>query len=179
MITEVPIFLETQTKMSLAQFKEQLQQRNLTFIEPYEAMFLDKHTERYGFCFNIEGDNQQDIIEKLQQITTQNFGKIAFASIKFCGQGIHCCFAVLTMPINALMTLTLGYMNNTDFSVCLMKRSDEISYFMAFLDPKKLENLDYTAQFHKIEDWKKYTKSLLEYLDAGSMDFLQVGYYPL
>ncbi len=180
MVTEIPVFLETKTKMKLAQFQEKLQQHNLTFIDPYEAIFLDKNTERYGFCFNVEGENQQDILNKLQQITTLDLGKIDFASIKFCGRGIHCCFSVLEMPINALLALSLGYLNNNkDFSGFLMKRNNKISYFIIFLEPKKLEKLDYTGQFFKIEDWKKYTTSLLQYLDAATMDFMQVGYYPL
>lgn len=179
MVTEVPVFLETQTKMSLAQFNEQLQQHNLTFVEPYEAMFLDKEDCRYGFCFNVEGENQQDILGKLQQIIVLKLGKIDFASIKFCGQGIHCCFAVLKMPLNALMAMVIGYINDTDFSAYIMKRSDEISYFMAFLDPQELKKLETAKQAKKIEEWKEYAKYLLEYLDAGSIDFMQVGYYPL
>ena len=180
MVTEIPVFLETKTKMNLVQFQEKLQQHNLTFVEPYEAIFLDENTEHYGFCFNVEGEDQQDILNKLQQITALNLGKIDFVSIKFCGRGIHCCFSVFEMPVNALLALSLGYLNNNkDFSGFLMKRNNKISYFIAFLDPKKLEKLDYPSQFLKIEEWKKYTKSLMEYLDAGTMDFLQVGYHPL
>lgn len=179
MVTEIPIFLETKTKMKLAQFQEKLQQHNLTFIEPYEAIFLNNNTEHYGFCFNVEGENQQDILNKLQQVTSLDFGKIDFVSIKFCGRGIHCCFSVLEMPINALLALSLGYLNNKGFTGYLMKRSSKISYFIAFLDPKELEKLDYSGQFFKIEDWKKYTQSLMQYLDAGTIDFMQVGYYPL
>lgn len=179
MVTEIPVFLQLNTEISLADFEKKLQACNLSEITPYAAVYLDKDHQKDCFAFNVEGVGQEDILQKLQKILFLDLGYIDFASIKFCGRGIHCCFAVLEMPLDELTAMTIGYINDTDFSAYIMKRNDKISYFMAFLDPQKLEKLDNAAQPGKIEEWKEYAKYLLEYLNADSIDFLQVGYYPL
>lgn len=179
MVTEIPVFLQQNSEIDLSDFSQKLQACGLSEIIPYEAIYLNKNHQKKCFAFNVEGENQPTILNKLQKISTLNIGKIDFVSIKFCGQGIHCCFAVVDVPFADLTALTIGYISDTNFSAYIMKRSDEISYFIALLDPQELKKLDYVAQFHKIEEWQKYTQYLLEYLKAGSVDFMQVGYYPL
>ena len=179
MVTEVPVFLALEKHINLAQFKENLLQERLAYVKPYPAVFVDNQNEKNGFCFNIEGANQQDIVLQLQIIKQMKIGKMDFASIKFCGRGIHCCFAVVHQPLEDVKALTIGYINDTDFSAYLMRRNKNITYFMSFLKPQLLEKLDYTAQFYQIKEWRTYADYLLKYLNAGSVDFMQVGYYPL
>lgn len=179
MVTEIPVFLQLNTEISLSDFEKKLQACNLSEITPYEAVYLDKDHQKDCFAFNVEGNNQDEILSKLQTISSLDLGRIDFASIKFCGHGIHCCFSILDMKITDLMAYIIGYISDTEFTAYLMKRNEQISYLISVLDPKYLNSLDYPAQFQEIMAWKKEAKYILEYLHAGSIDFMQVGYYPL
>lgn len=179
MVTEIPVFLNLTREISLSDFRNKLQTCGLSEITPYEAVYLDKDHYKNCFAFNVEGANQDEILQKLQQILSFGIGHIDFASIKFCGKGAYCCFSVVEMPFRDLSALLMGYINDTDFSTYIMKRKESICYVISILSPNFLNSLDYPEQFKEINAWKDEAKYILDYLNAGSIDFLQVGYHSI
>ncbi len=177
MVTEIPIFLSLATEISLPDFETKLQAIGLGEITPYEAVYLDKDHQKNCFAFNVEGANQDEILQKLAKISALNLGRIDFASIKFCGRGAHCCFSVVNMSLVDLSAYIIGYISDTEFTAYLMKRNEKMTYLISILDPNYLNSLDYPAQFKEIKDWQDEAKYILEYLHAGSIDFMTIGYH--
>lgn len=176
MITEIPVFLKLTSEISLSDFEKKLQACGLSEITPYEAVYLDKNHQKDCFAFNVEGENQDEIVRKLQKIKSLNIGRIDFASIKFCGCGAQCCFSVLDIKLIDLIAYLIGYICDTEFTTYLMKRNNHISYLISVLDPKYLQSLEQSEQCKEIEAWKDTANYILEYLNAGSIDFMEIGY---
>lgn len=183
MITEVPIFMKIDGALSFDEtskiLERHLQTTSLPEIMVSPAAVIDSEEISFAAAFNLKGENADEIKASAEKILSLGIGRFEFASIKFCGQGIHCCFAVVPEKIDDIALTLHGYFSSSDENICtcgIMKRSASLCYVICFLKPQILENKSEEEQSHLIQTWKDSMDYILDYLDCQTKDYLLVGY---
>ncbi len=183
MITEVPIFMKIDGARCFEEASQilnmHLHKTSLPEISIYPAAVVDGEKISYAAAFNLEAENADEIKALAEKILSLKVGRFEFVSIKFCGQGVHCCFAVVPEQVENIALILHGYLSSSDEKICccgIMKRSDSLSYVICFLKPQALENKCGEKQNRLIEIWKDSTEYVLNYLNCLTKDYLLVGY---
>lgn len=185
MMTEVPIFMKLDAAQSpqeaAKQLKLHLQNAQIFNVNPSPAYYTDGLTLKAAAAFNLEAENAEELRSAAEKLLALQVGKFDFVSIKFCGQGAHCCFAVVHNSLQDTAGIFHGFFSEPDDSPCLcgiMERSEQLCYIIILLKPETIQKLGCAEESQFVADWKNGVNLVLSQLNCGTKDFLQIGYQP-
>lgn len=178
MDTKVPVFLEKKSEISLSEFNEKLQSCGLSYVVPFEAIYVENEHQIPCFAFYMKSQSSEDLVNQIKIILGMEIGEIKFICAKSFMK-INCGLAIYEKPIEETIASVREVIGGKGFSAYFVATIPKETRMFSFLEPQYLSFLEYNKQMQEITEWKEHLGDIFSKTDPAMNGFMELKYYKI